>query len=277
MELIVVALAGAAVPIGVLVAVSARRAAPRPVVWRPQHRSTTITKATIGLVAGVLVLAATGWIVPAVLAGAAGWWAAGLVIDREARSPGELERVEAVATWTEQVRDVLLAGDQPVGAIQATVTTAPEPIRPQVRALAARLGRQPEDVVLRRWADELDDPAADLVAAGLWVALTQGGRAEAVLSSLAAQARRQAERRKLLEAERALARREVWWVTGLMTAQVVGGLLLVRSHYLAPYRTAQGQVVLCLLLATFVALIVYVQRLARFPRPARFLTMRGAR
>ena len=73
------------------------------------------------------------------------------------------------------------------------------------------------------------------------------------------------------------ARREVWWVSALMTAQVVGGLLLARSAYLAPYRTSTGQLVLCILLASFVGLIVYVQRLARFPRPARFLTLRGTR
>ena len=193
------------------------------------------------------------------------------------RINGELERVEALATWTEQLRDVLMAGDQPIGAIQATVSTCPEPVRPQVRALASRLGRQPEQLVLRQFADELDDPTADLIAAGLLVALTKGGRAERVLSSLAQQARHQAERRKLLEAEREPARREVWWVTGMMTAQLVGGLVFARSSYLAPYRTLSGQVVLCVLLGAFLALIVYVQRLSRFTRPARFLSLKGLR
>jgi len=170
-----------------------------------------------------------------------------------------------------------MAGDQPIGAIQATVATCPDPVRAQVRALASRLGRQPEQVVLRQFADDLDDPTADLIAAGLLVALTKGGRAERVLSSLAQQARHQAERRKLLEAEREPARREVWWVTGLMTAQLVGGLVFARSSYLAPYRTLGGQVVLCVLLGAFLALIVYVQRLSRFTRPARFLSLKGLR
>jgi hypothetical protein len=92
--------------------------------------------------------------------GAMGWWVTGLIADRDRRGPGELERVEALATWTEQLRDVLMAGDQPIGAIQATVATCPEPVRPQVRALASRLGRQPEQVVLRQFADDLDDPTA---------------------------------------------------------------------------------------------------------------------
>lgn len=234
-------------------------------------------RALVAVMVAVVVLAATRWVLPALVCGAMGWWVTGLIADRDRRGPGELERVEALATWTEQLRDVLMAGDQPIGAIQATVATCPEPVRPQVRALASRLGRQPEQVVLRQFADDLDDPTADLIAAGLLVALTKGGRAERVLSSLAQQARHQAERRKLLEAEREPARREVWWVTGLMTAQLVGGLVFARSSYLAPYRTLGGQVVLCALLGAFLALIVYVQRLSRFTRPARFLSLKGLR
>ncbi|MDP1793160.1 MAG: hypothetical protein Q8K63_03390 [Acidimicrobiales bacterium] len=235
------------------------------------------SRALVAVMVAVVVLAATRWVLPALVCGAMGWWVTGLIADRDRRGPGELERVEALATWTEQLRDVLMAGDQPIGAIQATVATCPEPVRPQVRALASRLGRQPEQVVLRQFADELDDPTADLIAAGLLVALTKGGRAERVLSSLAQQARHQAERRKLLEAEREPARREVWWVTGLMTAQLIGGLVFARSSYLTPYRTLGGQVVLCVLLGAFLALIVYVQRLSRFTRPARFLSLKGLR
>lgn len=235
------------------------------------------SRALVAVMVAVVVLAATRWVLPALVCGAMGWWVTGLIADRDRRGPGELERVEALATWTEQLRDVLMAGDQPIGAIQATVATCPEPVRPQVRALASRLGRQPEQVVLRQFADDLDDPTADLIAAGLLVALTKGGRAERVLSSLAQQARHQAERRKLLEAEREPARREVWWVTGLMTAQLIGGLVFARSSYLTPYRTLGGQVVLCVLLGAFLALIVYVQRLSRFTRPARFLSLKGLR
>jgi len=218
----------------------------------------------------------TGWVLPAVMVGAVGWWATGMILDGERGADAEVEKVEAIATWTEQLRDVLLAGDQPIGAIQATVATAPDPVRAHVRALAARLGRQNEQVVLRQWADALDDPTADLVAAGLLVALSHGARAEAVLTSLAGQARQQAERRRLLEAERAPVKREVWAVTGMMSLQLLGGLLFARSSYLAPYRTTTGQLVLCVLLAIFLGLVVRVQQLSRFPKPARFLTLRGA-
>jgi len=272
--------AGVAVSIGVMLIVTAllpARPGAEPVVKMRVDVRRLGSRALVAVMIAVVVLAATRWVLPALVCGAMGWWVTGLVADRDRRGHGELERVEALATWTEQLRDVLMAGDQPIGAIQATVSTCPEPVRPQVRALASRLGRQSEQLVLRQFADELDDPTADLIAAGLLVALTKGGRAERVLSSLAQQARHQAERRKLLEAEREPARREVWWVTGMMTAQRVGGLVFARSSYLAPYRTLSGQVVLCVLLGAFLALIVYVQRLSRFTRPARFLSLKGLR
>lgn len=280
MGLIGAILAGAAVAAGLLLIVDAvrpERGESEHVVKMPIDVRRLIIRAAAALLAAVVILAATQWVLPSIVCGAIGWWVTGLLVDRKSSGPGELERVEALATWTEQLRDVLMAGDQPIGAIQATVSTCPEPVRPQVRALAARLGRLPELVVLRQFADELDDPTADLIAAGLLVALTKGGKAERVLSSLAQQARHQAERRKLLEAEREPARREVWWVTGLMTLQLLGGLLFARSSYLAPYRTFSGQVVLGVLLGAFLALIIYVQRLSRFSRPARFLSLKGMR
>ena len=280
MGVIAVIVAAMAVSSGVLLIITAllpARTGTDPVVTMHVDIRQIGSRVSVAVIVAVVVFAATGWVLPAVVCGGMGWWVTGLITGRDRGGHGELERVEALATWTEQLRDVLMAGDQPIGAIQATVSTCPEPVRPQVRALASRLGRQPEQLVLRQFADELDDPTADLIAAGLLVALTKGGRAERVLSSLAQQARHQAERRKLLEAEREPARREVWWVTGMMTAQLVGGLVFARSSYLAPYWTLSGQVVLCALLGVFLALIIYVQRLSRFTRPARFLSLKGLR
>ena len=281
MGLIAAALSAAVLALGLLLVLLAFRSdepddTSEPVATDRSRRLQPI-ELLCGAGVGVLIVSVTHWVLPALVAAAIGWWVARMVAHRDDSSANELERVEALATWIEQVRDVLMAGDQPVGAIQSTTATCPEPIRPQVRALASRLGRQNEQIVLRQFADELDDPIADLVAAGLLVALTKGGRAERVLSSLAQQARHQAERRKLLEAERAPARREVWWVTGLMTLQLVAGLLFARSSYLAPYRTLSGQRGLCVLLGVFLGLIVYVQRLSRFVRPARFLSLRAMR
>jgi len=221
---------------------------------------------------GLLVLAFSGWIVPSVVVAIACWFAIASWQKRDRRQANDVERTDALASWIENLRDVLIAGDQPVGAITATVTSCPSAIQPQVRRLAAGLGRQDPDIVFRRFADEVDDPLGDLIAAGLLIAIQRGARTAAVLSSLAEQARRQADRRRLVEAERAPIQREVNLLTVIMGSLIVGLLVFGRAEYLAPYDTPSGQLFLGAVLATYALLLLRVQRLAKYPRPSRFLT-----
>src|SRR5205823_1362958 len=72
-DLILLALAGAAIPVGLVIVATAGRTATPPAKKTPRRRSSTVTKAVVGLVVGVLVLAATAWVLPAAFAGAAGW------------------------------------------------------------------------------------------------------------------------------------------------------------------------------------------------------------
>ena len=95
-----------------------------------------------------------------------------------------------------------------------------------------------------------------------------------MLGALASQTRQLVERRRLVEAERAPARREVDILTGLMTFMLAALLLLGRSEFLAAYRTLEGQAVLGLSIMIFAALVVRTRALARFPSPGRFLRTR---
>ena len=245
----------------------------------PATRATRRVAARVAgaAVAFLVVLVASRLVLPAlVVAGAASWFGTQLTSGGRGHGAG-VERLEALATWTEQLRDVLIAGDTVRGTIAATQDTAPPVLRPQVRALAARLGRQSDQVSLRQFADDIDDPAADLVAVGLLIAVTKGGKTEGVLTALAAQTRHQADRRKLIEAERTTMRRSVRIVSIVMAAQLAAILVFARSDYLARYHTPSGQIVLSVFLGVFVGLLVWVQRLGRYPRPSRFLTLDGLR
>lgn len=226
-------------------------------------------------VIGVLVLVVSGWVLPAVVVGAGAAWVIAGWQRRERSSASEIARLDALASWIENVRDVLMAGEQPIGAITSTVGTCPPIIRGHVRRLAAGLGRQDPEIVFRRFADDLDDPLADLVAAGLAIAIRRGARTVPVLTALAEQTRQQVDRRRLIEAERAPTRREVQALTAIMGGLVIGLLVFGRSEYLDAYDTPGGQLFLGVMLAGYVALIVRVQKLAAFPRPGRFLTARG--
>lgn len=224
---------------------------------------------------GVVVVLVSSWLVPGIVVGVGAFWAIGGWQRRQRTGDLEIARLDALASWIENVRDVLMAGEQPVGAITSTVSACPPIIRPQVRRLAAGLGRQDPEVVFRRFADDLDDPLADLVAAGLSIAIRRGARTVPVLTALAEQTRQQVDRRRLIEAERAPTRREVQALTLIMGALVIGLLVLGRSQYLNAYDEPSGQLFLGASLAGYVALIVRVQRLAAFPRPSRFLTSAG--
>jgi len=121
-------------------------------------------QAAWALAIGALILATSGWVLPALVAAGGTWYWVGAYQRCDRTGTKDVERTDALASWIENLRDVLLAGDQPIGAIAATVPTAAPSIRPAVRRLSASLGHQDPDTAFRRFADELDDPLGDLVA-----------------------------------------------------------------------------------------------------------------
>ena len=243
----------------------------------PRQKSALRGPVMVGIAAGAFVVAVSGWIIPSVVVGAIAGWLASSIRHRRTGVDVGVERTEALASWVENVRDVLQSGNQPVGAIGATTDTCPPSIRPHVRLLFARLSAGlPAELAFRHFADDMDEPLADLVAVGLLIAVSRGAETEDVLSALAVQARHQADRRRIIEAERAPMRREVLMVSLVMCALLGGVFVFARSSYLNAYDSVSGQVFLALILVGYGALLVWVGRLATFPQPSRFLTLRQA-
>lgn len=272
-DILVLAAASVAFAVGLATAWSGFNGQSAPARKRPARRPPVVA----GVVGGAIVVAASGWIIPSVVVGViVGWLANSMHRNGQGADVG-VERTEALASWVENVRDVLRSGNQPVGAIGATTETCPPSIRPHVRVLFARLAAgQPAELAFRRFADDMDEPLADLVAVGLLIAVSRGGETEDVLSALATQARHQADRRRIVEAERAPMRREVWMVSLVMCALLGCVFLFARSSYLNAYDNVSGQVFLALVLVGYGILLMWVGRLATFPQPSRFLTFRGA-
>lgn len=244
----------------------------RGIAMRSGGKGTAVVvRITASVVMALVLVIVTGWILPAGVAGLATWIISGGYLRSGTPTAVSLARLDALASWVESVRDLLLAGEQTIGAVIASARSCPPAIRPAVRRLTASLGRRDAEASLRRFATEIDDPVADLVAVGLLIAIRRGARTAAVLSALAEQTRFLAERRRLVEAERAPARREVRVLTGLMSALFVGLLLAGRSTHLDAYDTATGQVVLVVAILAFAGLVARTQTLSRFPAPSRFL------
>ncbi len=163
-----------------------------------------------------------------------------------------IERIEAIASWTEMLRDTLAGAAGLTQALIATASVCPQAIREQVSALANRLSSGAAlTATLRSFADELAEPGADVVVASrLRAASVRAHRLGDLLGALAESTREEVAMRQAVEASRASARSAVRTVTGFSVGFLVLMVLFARS-YLAPYGTPEGQAVLVVVGALF--------------------------
>ncbi|MEV8442147.1 type II secretion system F family protein [Actinosynnema sp. NPDC051121] len=214
----------------------------------------------------------TGWVVGAVLAGLA-CWALPRVLGRDPEHARRVARIEAIATWTEMLRDTLSAAAGLEQAILATAPLAPAVIRGEVGELAAGIENGERLAsALRGLGERMDDPVGDLVIAALLLATDQQTRRLAdLLGSLADAARGQASMRMRVEAGRARTRTSVRVIVGTTLTFAVAVVLLNRD-YMGAYDSAIGQVVLLGIGALFAVGFAWLARIARIARPDRFLS-----
>lgn len=244
--------------------------------WRARPRSgeqrrRAGIRLAVALAVGVLAGVATGWVVGGVLAGMA-CWVLPRVLGRDPEHARRVTQIEAIATWTEMLRDTLSAASGLEQAILATASLAPAPIRSQVADLARRLENgQRLASSLRRLSDDLADPTGDLVIAALVKAAEQQARQLAeLLGALAQTAREQASMRMRVEAGRARTRTSMRVIVGTTLAFAVAVVLLNRP-YLSAYDSATGQAVLLGIGLLFAAGSAWLGRIARVAEPPRLL------
>lgn len=239
-------------------------------VWNvDQQRGIRIALAVaVGVVTGL----ATGWVVGAVLASLA-TWALPRVLGRDPEHARRVARIEAIATWTEMLRDTLSAAAGLEQAILATAPLAPTAIRSEVGELAAWIENGDRLAsALRRLGERLDDPVGDLVIAALLLAANQQTRQLAdLLGSLADAARGQASMRMRVEAGRARTRTSVRVIVAT-TLVFAAAVVLLNRNYMAAYDSATGQIVLLGIGALFAAGFAWLNRIARVAQPGRFLS-----
>ncbi|MEV0611151.1 type II secretion system F family protein [Polymorphospora rubra] len=223
------------------------------------------------LAVGVVVGVVTRWPVAAALS-AAGAWMLPQVIGPDRDHDRRVARIEAIAAWTEALRDNLSGAAGLEQAITATAIESPEPIREEVTRLAGRLQRgwrAPD--ALRAFAAELADPTADLVVAGLVMAARgSAGQLGDVLGELAASARAKVASRQRVAAARKRNRTSARVIVGA-TLAMAGLLAVLNRGYLTPFDTATGQLVLLAAGGCFAAAFAWLGRLMRDRDTARIL------
>jgi tight adherence protein B len=223
------------------------------------------------LAVGVLVGVVTRWPVAAAMS-AAGAWVLPRLVGPDRDHARRVARIEAVATWTESLRDNLSGAAGLEQAITASAIQSPQPIRDEVARLATRLQRRWRlHDALRAFAAELADPTADLVVAGLVMA-ARGAAAQLgdVLGELADSARAKVASRQRIAAARKRNRTSARVIVAA-TLAMAALLTLLNRGYLEPFDSAQGQLALLAAGGCFAVAFAWLARLMRDRDSARIL------
>jgi Flp pilus assembly protein TadB len=157
-------------------------------------------------------------------------------------------------------------------AIPASLRAAGPSLHDPLARLVDRLHtRLPMPDALRRFADELDDPGADLIIAALIInARLRGPGLRDLLGALSASVREELDMRRKVNAERRSTRRSAQIVVGVSVGLALGLALFNRS-YVATYDSPLGQLVLAVVVALYAGGFVWMRRLATFETPQRLL------
>jgi Flp pilus assembly protein TadB len=269
-------LAGALAGGGVFLAVIAIRGLPpKPPKGRGQldelRDKVLGTRGLIALAGGTIILLATRWAVAAV-----GFALLILFWDRLSGGAGgeraAIARLEALATWTESLRDTIAGAVGLEQAIPASLRAAAPALREPLITLVDRLHtRVPLPEALRRFADDINDPSADLVLAALIInARLRGPGLRALLGALSGAVREELDMRRRIEAQRKSTRFSAMFVVGFSVGVAVL-LAIFNQNFVKVYDTATGQLVLVVIAGLYAAGFYWLTRLARFDMPERIL------
>jgi Flp pilus assembly protein TadB len=275
--IVLAALAGAAIVAGIVLGISELIGrAPAPPGIPPPRRPLAGRLPAVGgrqvllaVIAGLVVLAVTRWPVAGLAAVLAVMFLPGVLSTSGQRR--RTAKLEALEHWTRRLGDMLAASSGLEEALEASARSAPAAIAGPVAALAARLAaRTGTAAALRAFADDIDDPAGDRIAAALLIATgRRGGGVRDVLNALAVMISRDVAARREIEAERAQHHTTLRWIVVFVAGFTVFAVL--NRSYSAPYGTVAGEVVLGVVTALYAGGLTWLYRLGAMPVRGRFL------
>lgn len=195
------------------------------------------------IVAGLLIGYTTGWVGAGILASMLGWYGPQIVYGIYTQRKN-LAKIESVAVWAEQLRDLVTAGGSVSGSILLSAPYSPEPIRNLVQKLSQETLAFGLPNALRRFAIRAESPYIDRLSLGLKIADQSGAKLRELLDDLAESLRASVEVRFRVEATQ---------TRTLMNGGIIMGITLVLGiaiasltpDYFDEYYGVVGQIVLC--------------------------------
>lgn len=190
----------------------------------------------------------------------------------EGRIEDQRRLVEAIAVWTESLRDAIAGSAGIEHAIIMTGRFSPEAIAPQVSRLVATLRYEPLAVCLKRFAGEVGHPTCDFVVVALVTAAENQTREMAqLLSHLSECARAECESYLRVWVSRARSRSAVRIISWSVIV-FIAGLFLFNRAYLQPYASRSGAVFACLVMFVFGVSFHWLRSVARVNAPTRLFS-----
>ena len=222
-----------------------------------------------GFVTGLLVWLLTGWVIAVLVLPVTAVLLPTLLVTSDGTA--SIARLEAMEEWSRSLAGVLTVGVGLEQALIATLKSTPEPIRPEVATLVARLrARWDTEAALRAFADDLDDLTGDQIVSSLMLgARRRGAGLASVLEGMAQTVSDDVRIRRSIEADRAKPRSTARWIT--LITLIVLAVLALNTSYVAPYGTPLGQVILLLLLTAYLACLVWLRNIAKGEALPRFI------
>ena len=278
MSTLILAALAAGAALGVLLVVAGltgRRLidAPSVYAWRIVA-GPMLPRAAITAAAGLVTLAATGWPVGGIMAAFTALVLPGILGGKATRQRA-IDRTEAIASWTEMIRDSIVAASGLEEAIVATAPVAPTPIASEVRTMVRRLDHQRLPDALVAFGEDLNHPSGDLVVAALVIASRmEASDLSGLLSRLADATRGEARMRIRVEIGRTRVRTATKVIVGVVASAVVF-LAIANRSYLAVYDSVGGQMMLAIVGGTFAFGGWLLTRMSDIELPERFTARAG--
>lgn len=238
--------------------------------WLQGTLTPMAVRLAIALAGAIAAIAFTGWLVAGFVVGMASFVSPTVLRAKSSRNR-EIDRLNALATWVEMLRDTISAASGLTETLKATANSAPTILRSSVRQLAARAERESLPEALAKFADEVDHAVADTVAVSLGLAATnQVGSLQESLAELAENTRQEVSMRLRIESSRARQFTSARLIAGVVAVFSIAMVGFSRT-YLAPFDTASGQVALAAIGGLFIGSGIALERMSRFSSPPRIL------
>ncbi|MHB1509158.1 MAG: type II secretion system F family protein [Acidimicrobiales bacterium] len=191
-----------------------------------------------------------------------------------------MARLEGLVSWSEALRDqVRSTGIEE--ALRRASTPPPPALERELSNLVANLDPRvalSTGDALRRFADDMADPACDTIIAPLIMSVEQQAKGVAdLLGALTAAGRNELAMRGSIEAKRAPAYLNVRMVI-YFSLGFFGFLMVIAKGYMLPFTTASGEVVMGVAFAFYgVGLVLMLKLIRQVPEPRLLGSRKGTR